>query len=138
MMPNSEFLLPPTSRKLSICHVMTVVNRRSAGPRSRGDQSASVTGCQVWCHSKSPVSTVLAGVPMLAPNVNSESKRRKKSRYQSGPDAIAIWVNAGSLSMNAVCGIAAYSSRQNQLPPERFRNRSVRPHISRQRVSVMP
>ena len=43
------------------------------------------------------MSTVLAGVPMFAPNENSVSNRRKKSTYQSGPFAIAICVKPGQL-----------------------------------------
>src|SRR5437763_10244899 len=78
---NSWSLLPPTSVKLSICHVMTVVNRsRGAGAAAR--QSSSVIGCHVFRHSNAPVGTGDAGVPMFEPKVKSRSKRWKNSTYQ--------------------------------------------------------
>ncbi len=65
---NSWSLLPPTSVKLSICHVITDV-KRSRGA-SDVAQSSRVTGCQVLSHVNSPVGTGEAAVPMLAPKVN--------------------------------------------------------------------
>jgi hypothetical protein len=127
------------SVKLSISHVMTVrMLLPAAALSTAGVHSSSTTGCQVGCHCMPVVATGLAGVPMLRPNVKSVSKRRKKSTYHSGPCAIASWVNAGSLSMKAVCGIAAYSSRQNQEPPERSRKRSAVAHSARHCSSVHP
>ena len=86
-----------------------------------GRQSSSVTGCQVLCHRKSPTGTGQAGVPMFEPNVNRWPNRWKNSTYHGSALAMASWVKAGSESMNALRGMRAYSSRQNQDPPDRFR-----------------
>src|SRR4249920_1685358 len=120
---NSWSLLPPTSVKLSICQVITVVNRSPGGVRDR--QSSSVTGCHVLCHLKSPTGMEDAGVPMLAPNVKRRSNCLKNATYHGSALAIASCVKAGSESMNALRGIRAYSSRQNHDPPERLRYRSA-------------
>ena len=58
---------------------------------------------------------------MFEPNVNRRSNRSKNSTYQGSALAIASCVKAGSESMNALRGMRAYSSRQNQDPPDRFR-----------------
>src|SRR5688572_9900007 len=105
---------------------MTEVNRSCRGPPFR--HSVSVTGCQGGRQVKGSVGTDDAGVPMFAPNVNRWSKPRKKSTYQGTPFAMASWVNAGSESTNALCGILTYSSRQNQEPPERLTSRSASAH----------
>ena len=89
------------------------------------------TGCQVWCQVKPLVGTAEAGVPMLAPKVKWRSKPRKKFTYHSSPLASASCVNTGSESTNTLRGIAAYSSRQNQDPPERLMNRSASAHQPR-------
>src|ERR1700730_9544261 len=120
---NSWSLLPPTSVKLSICHVITVVNRSPGGASVR--QSASATGCQDLCHVNAPVGIDEAGVPMFDPNVNRWSNVRKNPTYQGSALAIASWVNAGSESMKTLRGMRAYSSRQNQEPPDRLMNRSA-------------
>ena len=65
---NSWSLLPPTSVKLSICHVITLVKFGPGEAVAR--QSSIVTGCQVLCHLKSPTGTGDASVPMFDPNVN--------------------------------------------------------------------
>jgi hypothetical protein len=116
-------LLPPTSVKLSICQVMTVVNRSPAGRSLR--HSSRVTGCHVLRQVKSPTGTGDAFVPMFDPKVNSRSNRWKNATYHGSAFAIASCVNAGSESMNALRGMRAYSSRQNHEPPERFRKRSA-------------
>ena len=127
---NSRSLLPSTSSKLSVRHVITVVNRsRAAGASVR--QSSVTTGCHVFCQRNSPVGTSQPGVPMLAPNVNRWSNPRKKSTYQGTPLAIASWVKTGSESMNTRRGMRAYSSRQNQVPPDRLISRSASAQYAR-------
>src|SRR5262245_2738187 len=111
---NSWSLLPPTSVKLSICHVITVVNRSPGVVDVR--QSSSVTGCHVFRHLKSPTGMGEAGVPMFAPNVKRRSNCLKNATYHGSAFAIASWVNAGSESMKAFRGMRTYSSRQNQEP----------------------
>ena len=101
-------------------------------------QSSSVTGCQVLCHVKSPTGTGDAGVPMFAPKVKRWSKRWKNSTYHGSALAMASCVNAGSESMNAFCGIRAYSSRQNHEPPDRFRNRSASAQKRRTSSALRP
>ena len=101
-----------------------MVNRsRVAGVSVR--QRLVTTGCQVFSQRNSPVGTAHRGVPMLAPKVNRWSKCRKKSTYQATPFAIASCVNTGSESINTRLGMRAYSSRQNQVPPERSTKRSA-------------
>ena len=116
-------MFPPTSAKLSICQVITVV-KRSRGARS-ARQSSIVIGCHVLCQVKAPVGIGEAGVPMLDPKVKRWSKRRKNSTYHGSALAIASCVNAGSESMNTLRGIRVYSSRQNQEPPDRLMKRSA-------------
>ena len=73
------------------------------------------------CQVKSPTGTSQAGVPMLAPKVKRCVNRRKNSTYhESFVCAIDSCVNAGSESMKARRGMAAYSSRQDQEPPDRL------------------
>src|SRR5580765_1244074 len=84
-----------------------------------------VMGCQVLCQVNGPVGTVDAGVPMLEPKVNKWSKRWKNSTYHGSAFAMASCVNAGSESMKALCGMRAYSSRQNHDPPDRLMNTSA-------------
>src|SRR5579872_4114700 len=96
-----------------------IVVKRSRGA-TRGCQSSIVTGCQVLCQVKEPTGTGEADVPMLEPNVNRRSKRRKKSTYQVSAFAMASCVKAGSESMNTFRGIRAYSSRQNHEPPDKL------------------
>jgi hypothetical protein len=127
---NSRSLLPSTSVKLSVRHVITVVKRWRAGGASVRHRSVTM-GCHVGCHVKPAVGTSAAEVPMLRPNVNRWSKPRKNFTYQASPLASASCVNTGSLSMKALRGIAKYSSRQNHAPPERFRNRSASRQNSR-------
>src|SRR5262245_45765054 len=103
---------------------MTEVKRSCGATVDR--QSSSVTGCQVLCQVNDPVGTGEAAVPMLLPKVNRRSNRSKNATYHGSALAIASCVKAGSESMNALWRIRAYSSRQNQDPPERFRNRSAR------------
>jgi hypothetical protein len=58
---------------------------------------------------------------MFAPNVNRWLNFVKKSTYhESFVWAIDSCVNAGSESMKALRGMRAYSSRQNQEPPDRL------------------
>src|SRR5437879_2760659 len=120
---NSWSLFPPTSVKLSICHVITVVKRSRGFTSVR--QSDNVIGCHVLCHVKSPVGIGDAGVPMLAPKVKRRSKRRKNATYQGSAFAMASCVNAGSESMKILLGMRAYSSRQNHDPPDKLMNRSA-------------
>src|SRR3954468_9852466 len=120
---NSWSLLPPTSVKLSICQVITVV-KRSRGAAAVS-QSAIVIGCHVLCQVNSPVGIADAAVPTLAPNVNRWSKRLKKATYHGSAFAMASCVNAGSESTKILCGMAAYSSRQNHEPPDRLMKRSA-------------
>ena len=120
---NSRSLLPPTSVKLSIFHVMTVVKRSRGVAFER--QSSKVIGCQVLCHVNAPIGMGDMGVPTFAPKVKRRSNALKNSTYHGSALAIASWVNAGSESMNALRGIRAYSSRQNQEPPDKLRNRSA-------------
>src|SRR3989442_5151008 len=127
---NSRSLLPSTSVKLSVFQVITVVNRSRLGGVSVRQRSET-TGCHVLCQVNPPVGTSEAGVPMLAPNVNKRSNPRKKSTYQPSPFAMASWVNTGSESTNTRLGIRAYSSRQNQEPPDRFTNRSASEQYAR-------
>ena len=123
-------MLPSTSSKLSVRHVITVVNRScAAGVSVR--HSAVTTGCQVFCQWKSPVGTSQRGVPILAPKVNRWSNRRKKSTYQGTPLAIASCVKTGSESMNTRRGMRAYSSRQNHVPPDRLISRSASAQYAR-------
>ena len=98
--------------------------KRSRGVRSVR-QSSIVIGCHVLCQVNAPAGIGDAGVPMFDPNVNRWSKRWKNSTYHGSAFAIASCVNAGSESMNTLCGIRAYSSRQNQDPPERLTKRSA-------------
>src|SRR6185295_1905772 len=97
---NSWSLFPPTSVKLSICHVITVVKRSRGFTSVR--QSPIVIGCHVLCHVNSPVGIGDAGVPMFAPNVNNLSKPLKNSTYQGSALAIASWVKAGSESIKTL------------------------------------
>src|SRR4051812_47189642 len=98
--------------------------KRSRGAAA-GRQSSIVIGCQVLCQTKSPVGTRDAGVPMFEPKVKRWSKRRKNSTYHGSAFAIASWVKAGSESTKTLRGMRAYSSRQNQEPPDRLMNRSA-------------
>src|SRR4029077_10911594 len=109
--------------KLSICQVITLVNRSRGGAAVR--QSSMVIGCQVLCHVKVPVGIGDAGVPILDPNVKRRSNRSKNATYHGSAFAIASCVNAGSESTNTLCGMRAYSSRQNQDPPDRLMKRSA-------------
>src|SRR2546426_5272838 len=127
---NSRSLLPSTSVKLSVFHVITVVNRSPRGGASVR-QRLLTTGCHVLYQVNPPVGTSEAGVPMLAPNVNKRSNPRKKSTYQPSPLAIASCVNTGSESTKTRRGIFTYSSRQNQEPPDRFTNRSASEQYAR-------
>src|SRR5260221_14329683 len=102
---------------------MTDVKRSRGAVSAR--QSSIVIGCQVLCQMKSPVGTNEAGVPMFEPKVNRGSKRRKNSTYHGSAFAIASCVNAGSEATKTLRGMRAYSSRQNQEPPDRLMNRSA-------------
>ena len=75
---------------------------------------------------------------MFAPNVNRWSNPRKKSTYQSTPFAMASCVNTGSESMKIRRGMARYSSRQNQHPPDRSMYRSAPRQYSRSRSRDQP
>src|SRR5262249_50722470 len=119
------------SSKLLIFQVMTVV-KNDPDCWSVGRHSSRHTGCQVCSQWNGPVGTEQAGVAMLRPKVKSRAKRAKNSAYHDTPLASASWVKAGSLSMKALCGMAAYSSRQNQQPPDRSRNRSAPAQTSSQ------
>src|SRR3954469_24158652 len=121
---NSTSLLPPTFVKLSIVQLITDVYRFRRGASS-DRQSDVTTGCQVFSQLKSPVGTLHPSVPMFDPNVNRCVNPRKNVTYQASFFAMESWVNAGSESMNTRRGMRAYSSRQNQAPPERFTNRSA-------------
>src|SRR5687768_8574198 len=96
------------------------------------------TGCHVCSQCNREVGTEQRGVPIFRPNVNSVLKRLKNSTYHGTPSAIASCVNAGSLSMKAENGMLAYSSRQNQHPPERSRNRSASRQILSQLSRLWP
>src|SRR5687767_4409021 len=127
---NSRSLPPSTSVKLSVFHVISVVNRSRVGALSVRHRSVT-TGCQVGSHAKPLVGTSHEGVPMLAPKVKRWSKPRKNSTYQGSPFAIASWVNTGSESTKTRRGIRAYSSRQNHEPPDRFTSRSASAQYAR-------
>src|SRR5687768_9905274 len=117
--------------KLSIFQVITVV-KQGRGGCWFGNHCSMSTGCQVCSQEKPEVGTEQRGVPMLRPNVKRVLNLLKNSKYQGTPSAIANCVNAGSLSMKAENGMRAYSSRQNQHPPERSRNRSALRQMLRQ------
>src|SRR5262245_36512300 len=121
---NSMSLLPSTSVKLSIFHVMTVVNRSPGGGASLCQRSV-MTGCHVLCHVKPLVGMVLAAVPTLAPNVKRWSKVLKNFTYHPSPLAIASCVKTGSESTKTRRGMLRYSSRQNHEPPDKFTNSSA-------------
>src|SRR6266576_6125719 len=95
-------------------------------------------GCHVLCHTKLPTGTEDAGVPIFAPKVNKWLNCWKKLTYQGSAFAIASCVNAGSESMNALRGIAKYSSRQNHDPPERFIKRSASAQNRRTSSTLCP
>src|SRR2546428_14015540 len=111
------------SVKLSICQVITVVNRSRGARVVR--QSSIVIGCHVLRHVNGSVGTADAGVPMFEPNVKRWVKCSKNATYHASFFAIASCVNAGSESMKTRCGMPAYSSRQNHDPPERLIKRSA-------------
>jgi hypothetical protein len=87
--------------------------------------SSIVTGCHVLCQANAPTGTADAGVPTFRPKVKRRSKRLKNSTYHGSALAIASCVKAGSESMNALCGMRSYSSRQNHDPPDRLMKRSA-------------
>src|SRR4030095_14103559 len=114
----------PTSRKLPTSHPLPEVDRPRRGASS--DRHSEVTtGCQVFSQRKSPVGTVQVSVPMFDPNVKRWVNPRKNFTYHSSFLAIDNWVKAGSESMNTRRGMCAYSSRQNQAPPDRLMNKSA-------------
>src|SRR5687767_7226215 len=127
---NSRSLWPSTSGKLSVFHVITVVNRSRRGG-SWVCQRLQTTGCQVLFQTNSPVGTSDSAVPMFEPKVNNPVKPRKNSTYHYSPLAMASCVNTGSESTNTRLGMAAYSSRQNQEPPDRLTNRSASAQYAR-------
>ena len=85
-----------------------------------------------------PTGTGDAGVPIFAPKVKRCVNRSKNATYQGSALAMASCVKVGSESMNADFGIRAYSSRQNQEPPDRFRKRSASAQYSRTSAADRP
>src|SRR5205085_12670968 len=116
--------------------VITEVKRSRGALSAR--QSSIVIGCHVLCHENSPVGISHAAVPMFEPKVKRWSKCWKNITYHGSAFAIASCVNAGSESMKILCGIPAYSSRQNHEPPDRLMKRSASAANLRTSSAVRP